>query len=87
LQDTSNDIRHKHYEIILDKSPQERFLMALQMMDDVREIVLNSIRNSNKEISETDIKIEFMKRYYKNDFTQQQMEDIVKWFKSKSQIS
>jgi hypothetical protein len=87
MQDTSDEMRRKHYEIIMGKSPQERFLMCLEMMDDVREIVLNSIRKQNPEISQTDLKIEFVKRYYKNDFTPEKMEDIVGWFKSKSQMS
>jgi hypothetical protein len=87
MQDTSEHMRRKHYEIILSKSPQERFLMGLQMMDDLREIVLNSIRNQNTRISETDLKIEFVKRYYKNDFTPERMADIIRWFKAKSQMS
>ena len=43
MDDTSPEMRKKQREIILSKTPQERFLMGLQMMEDAREIVLNSI--------------------------------------------
>jgi hypothetical protein len=86
VQDTNDHIRHKHYEIIFAKSSEERFLMGLQMMEDLREIVLNSIRIEKPGITETELKIEFIKRYYKDQFDEKQMADITGWFRSKSQM-
>ena len=83
MTDTSEDARQKQREIILSKTVQERLVMGLQMMEDVRQIVLNSIRIKNPGISEVDLKIEFVKRYYKNDFSPERLADIIQWFKAK----
>lgn len=81
MQDTSNEIRKKHFEIIFSKTQQERFSMGVQMMEDVRTITLNSIRSQNPGITDVELKIEFIKRYYKNDLSPQHLEDVVKWLK------
>jgi hypothetical protein len=51
------------------------------MMEDVRRIVMNAIRKQNPGISETEAKIEFIKRYYKDEFTSGYLEDVIRWFR------
>ena len=51
------------------------------MIDDYRKNIENNIRGENPQISTNDLKIEVFKRFYKNDFSEEKMEDIVKGFR------
>lgn len=86
MEDTPTHIHQKQLEIILSKTMQERLAMGLQMMEDTRLIVMRGIRQQNPGISETEVKIEFIKRYYKDDFTPEYMEDVIRWFRQKSEM-
>lgn len=79
MNDTPEHIHKKQVEIMLAKSQTERFLMGLQMMEDVREIVINSIKNERPGISEKELKVEFIKRYYKNDLSEEYLNDVIRW--------
>jgi hypothetical protein len=83
MTDTSPEARKKQLEIILLKTKEERLLMALQMMDDVRLLVLEGIRRHKPKISEADLKIEFIKQYYKHDLTPEYLEGVFHWIKEK----
>lgn len=87
MNDTPDYIHKKQLEIILSKSMPERILMGLQMMDDARFIVLNSIRKDNPGITEADLKIEFIRRYYKNDLSEEYLNDVIRWFKEQDKSS
>ena len=41
----------------------------------------NSIIAENPQISAVELKIEVFKRFYKNDFSEEKMEDIIKGFR------
>jgi hypothetical protein len=83
MQDTTPEIRQKQFEIIFYKTEEERLMMGLEMMEDMRKMVMRSINLKKPGISETDRKIEFVKRYYKPDFTTEQMDRIIQWFRNK----
>jgi len=83
MNDTPEHIHKKQVEIILGKSKAERFLMGLQMMEDVRQIVINSIKNERPGISEKELKVEFVKRYYKNDLSEEYLNDVIRWIKER----
>jgi hypothetical protein len=74
--DTPDHIRRKQLEIIGNKTPEERFLLGCKTIDDVRAMVENSIRRENPGISEIDLKIAVFKRYYKKDFSEEEIEKI-----------
>lgn len=54
-------------------------MMGLEMMEDMRKIVMRSIDLEKTGMSETERKIEFVKRYYEPDFTSEQMDRIIQW--------
>ncbi|MEX2231963.1 MAG: hypothetical protein WD824_07380 [Cyclobacteriaceae bacterium] len=83
MQDTTPEIRKKQFEIIFSKTEAERLMMGLEMMEDMRSMVIQNINAANPGISDTDSKIEFVKRYYSRDFTPMQLESIAEWFKNK----
>jgi hypothetical protein len=83
VNDTPNHIHKKQVDILLAKSMTERFEMGLQMMEDVRQMVINSIRSDDPGISEKALKIEFIKRYYRNDLNEDYLNDVIRWINPK----
>ena len=81
ILDTPDHIRKLQNEIFLKNSLSRRFELGFQMIESVKKIIENSIRSKNPQISTTDLKIEVFKRFYKNDFSEEKMEDIVKGFR------
>lgn len=83
LTDTPEHIHKKQLEVIFSKSPEERFLMGLQMTEGVRQIVINSIKIANPSMSESDLKIEFIRRYYEKELGTKYFNDVAAWIKTK----
>lgn len=83
MQDTKPETKQKQLGIIFSKTEGQRLMMGLDMMDDVRKIVMQSITSERPDISETDRKIEFVKRYYRKDFTPEQLNNIASWLRTK----
>ncbi len=53
----------------------------MQIVDDYRKNLEESIIAENPQISAIDLKIEVFKRFYKNDFSEEKKEDIIKGFR------
>ena len=68
-------------EIIMQKTAKEWFEIAMQLTDDYKRNIENDIKVENPQISANDLKIEVFKRFYKNDFSEEKMEDIVRGFR------
>lgn len=79
MNDTFDDIRKKQLEIILSKTPSERFMMGADMCDSVYLIVRNRIANENPDYSEGEIVAAIFRRYYSDCFSE---EDLLKISKS-----
>lgn len=86
MNDTPAHIHKKQLEIILSKPMNERLLMGLQMMEDGRQFMLNRIKRQNPDISEVEMKIEFIRQYYKDDLTEHYLENVAKWIRQKSKV-
>jgi hypothetical protein len=76
MNDTTPEARQKQLSIIFSKTPEERFLMGVEMIDYVRMVVENSIRAENPNISVIDLKIAVFKRYYGKEFSQEEITKI-----------
>jgi hypothetical protein len=79
--DTPDHIRKMQCSIFLKNSVQRRFELGIEMIEDVKKITENSIRLKNPAISEIDLKIEMLKRFYTKDFSEEKMNDIIQSFK------
>jgi hypothetical protein len=53
----------------------------MQIIDDYRKNLEDRIIEENPQISAIDLKIEIFKRFYKNDFTEEKKEDIIKEYR------
>ncbi|MCK4664160.1 MAG: hypothetical protein KAT68_14930 [Bacteroidales bacterium] len=80
MLDTSNEIQQKQLEIILAKTPQERFLIGTETIDFGRTLVESGIKQKNSKISELNLKIEVFKRYYSDVFNDDEIEKIIQSF-------
>lgn len=78
MSDTSPEIHQKQLEVIFSKTPEERFIIGAELTDLCREIVENSIRQQNPDISEIDLKVEVLKRYYSKEFSAEELNKIIK---------
>ena len=76
MNDTSLIAHKKQLEIIMSKTPQERFIMGIDMMNDVRKMVENSIRLQYPDISPIELQVAIFKRYYRKDFSPELLERI-----------
>jgi hypothetical protein len=76
MDDTTEEARKKQLEIIFSKTPEECFLMGIEMINYVRMVVENSIRAEQPNISPTDLKIAVFKRYYGNEFSKEEIARI-----------
>jgi hypothetical protein len=80
MQDTTKEILQKQREIIFGKSPKERFMIGVGMINFGRIIVESSIREKDPDISAIDLKIAVFRRTYANDFPSEELEKITKAF-------
>ena len=82
MQDTPEHIIQKQREIIHAKSPDERFMIGVEMINFGRMMVESSIRQSNPQISEIDLKVETFKRCYSQSFDPEELNKIINGFRA-----
>ena len=83
MHDTPEEILKIQQAIFLKKTPSERFIIGIEMIEEVIKLVESSIRNSSPGISDLDLKIERFKRFYENDFSKEEMNNIIEHWKKK----
>jgi DNA replication protein DnaC len=81
MQDTSSEMQKKQYEVFFRLSPEERVKQGVEMINVGLMIVENSIKNQYPNISKTDFKIEKLKRLYKNDLSEAELQRIIQHFR------
>lgn len=72
--DTSPSVQRRYREMILARSPEERFKMGLEACALARTFVLASLP---PDLDETETRVQLFLRYYKNDFSPEQREKII----------
>jgi len=75
--DTPDHIARKQFEILVSKTPDERFVILDRFIDFGRKLVESNIKNNNPDISELDLKIAVLKRNYSTCFSNDVMEKII----------
>ena len=81
MNDTTPEARKKQLDIILSKTPEERFLLGCDMIDSSYFIVRNSIIQENPNYSEREIVAAIFERYYRNDFSKKKLYEIMQAIK------
>ncbi len=68
MNDTSQDILQKQYDIVMAKPLKKRLDSLFEMTDLSRKIIQNRIIANNPNITEVDLKVELFKVFYQFDF-------------------
>ena len=77
MQDTTQEMLEKQREIFFSKISKERFLIGAETIKFGRIMVESSIKQKQPKISELDLKISVLKRYYGNTFNKDELEKII----------
>jgi len=73
MTDTDPQTEARYREMLMARSPEERFLMGLRMCEAARATVLASLP---PELSPIDRKIAVLRRYYESDFSAEELARI-----------
>ena len=72
MDDTNKTIASKFFQLMMEKSEEERFLMGCSMYEAARKIAESAILNQNPRITPEKLKEAIFLRFYGGDFTQTQ---------------
>jgi len=78
MNDTTDEVKSKIDKIYLDKSGEEKLLIALGMFESARELVISSLPGN---IPEKSLIKELFLRFYGDDFSAKEKEKILSIFK------
>lgn len=76
MNDTPEHIRKKQNEIYNSKSAYEKSKCIVDLTELSRKIIVDQLRKKNPEMSETDIKVELFRIFYKDDFEPEKLDEI-----------
>jgi hypothetical protein len=80
MNDTTAAAHAQQLAIIYAKTAHERAMMGIEMINTVRQIVENTIRVKEPNISQKEMLIAVIKRYYATDFTAIELSKIIQSF-------
>lgn len=83
MNDTPEYIKLKQREIFNSIPEGTRLVMALQLMEDGKNLIESGVRNEFPGISDLDCKIETFRRMYRYDFSEEQFQQIFDAFRKK----
>jgi hypothetical protein len=78
MTDTSKEIMQKQFEIVIAIPFKDRLENLFEMTELSREIIRNRIRTERPGIGKTDLEIETFKAFYRHDFDDRTLNQIVK---------
>lgn len=76
MNDTPQHILQKQFEIIHSKPLRDRLLGVFEMTELSRNIILNQLRQTRPDLSESDLKVELFKIFYRSDFDDETLNKI-----------
>lgn len=77
MDDTTEEVKQIQRDIFFSKTPYERFMIGVEMIKMGRTIVESSIKQQYSNLSELELRIKVVERYYKNEFSETEFENII----------
>ena len=77
MNDTPKYILEKQFEIVMTKPLKERVNELFEMTELSRRIIQNRIEANNPDIQEVELKVELFKAFYRSDFDDHLLNQIV----------
>jgi hypothetical protein len=65
--DTTEEMQEFQRQLIMSKTPEERFLMGIEMTEMGRQLMLAGIKNEKPGLTDEQYKIELLKRMIQHD--------------------
>ncbi len=69
MQDTSPDMQEYQYRLIMAKTPEERFIMGVEMSEAGRNMMLWGIKHEKPGLTDEEYRVELLKRMILHDKT------------------
>ncbi len=67
MKDTGTDMERIFFDMMLSKSGEDRLGMGFDMFDTAKRLVMASIVNGSPGLSEAQIRVEVLERFYAGD--------------------
>jgi hypothetical protein len=67
MNDTTPEMHKFQYDLIMSKTPSERFILGLEMVESGRELMIAGIKAQKPDIKENEIAFELLKRQFLYD--------------------
>lgn len=80
MNDTTDEISAKQFEIFFSKSPKERFLINLGLTEFIFEAARKRIKKVNPQLTENEVKANLFKEFYTENFSKEELEKILLFF-------
>jgi len=77
MHDTSSEMQEYQHRLIMSKTPEERFMMGIEMSEAGRELMLAGIRNAKPGLSEEEYRIELLRKMILYDNTLAWLEKLL----------
>lgn len=81
MNDTSQRMEEKYFELLMQRSGEERLKMGCSMYDTAKEIVKSSILEKEKDITALELKKKIFLRFYGHEFTEARRQKILEALK------
>jgi len=83
MNDTPEEIRKIQFEILNKRSDVEKIKGLFDLTELSRKIIVDQLRKKNPEMSETGLKVELFRIFYKDDFEPEKLDEISKFLRKK----
>ena len=77
VKDTSPEMETRFFEMMMEKSGQERLKMGFSMFELARKQVIASILNENPKADSKEIRAKVFLRFYGQDFSPEEQERVL----------
>ena len=77
MHDTSSEMQEYQHRLIMSKTPEERFMMGMEMSEAGRELMLAGIRNAKPGLSDEEYRIELLRKMILYDNTLAWLEKLL----------
>ncbi len=77
MNDTTKEMHQYQYNLIMEKTQEERFVMGLEMIEMGRELMISGIKSQNPELNENEVLFQLIMRKMKYDKSLYWLENMI----------
>ncbi len=77
MHDTSSEMQEHQHRLIMSKTPEERFIMGIEMSEAGRELMIAGIKYAKPGLSDEEYRIELLRKMILYDKTLEWLEELL----------